>query len=194
MIAVIIIIIGYTLLNGGSEEEYQNKVAAKRNEKLSFLKSSDQSPFELNNIEYIEPTYYPITKEYKVRAKLQRLTNIQRVVIQNNDGSTDVFVKFAIANFKMKGQEFQLLILKATGFGSMNNYFTGFADLTSGKSTYGGGRYLDLEIGNSDNITIDFNLAYNPYCAYAPGYTCPLPPSENILNIAIEAGEKDYKH
>ncbi|MEM7297260.1 MAG: DUF1684 domain-containing protein, partial [Bacteroidota bacterium] len=69
-----------------------------------------------------------------------------------------------------------------------------FGDETSGETTYGAGRYLDLEIGKSDQVVIDFNKAYNPYCAYFPDFTCPLPPRENLLTVVIEAGEKDYQY
>ena len=74
----------------------------------------------------------------------------------------------------------------------MRNFFLAFADSTSGKDTYGGGRYLNVRQDGKNSITIDFNLAYNPYCAYNPDFACPLPPKENVLTIAIEAGEKNY--
>ena len=71
--------------------------------------------------------------------------------------------------------------------------FLAFADETSARETYGAGRYLDLKkIGGATEIELDFNRAYNPYCAYAEGFSCPLPPPENILKIAIRAGEKTY--
>ncbi|MFT4738047.1 MAG: hypothetical protein ACI92W_002165, partial [Paraglaciecola sp.] len=73
-----------------------------------------------------------------------------------------------------------------------NVFYLAFADVTSGSSTYGGGRYIDVTIGKSDKVVLDFNLAYNPYCAYAPDFSCPLPPRENILSLSIMAGEKDF--
>ena len=72
-----------------------------------------------------------------------------------------------------------------------SGYFVPFTDLTSGVSTYGGGRYLDVPFGNE--LIIDFNTAYNPYCAYNESFVCPLPPAENNLNIEIRSGELDYK-
>jgi uncharacterized protein (DUF1684 family) len=71
-----------------------------------------------------------------------------------------------------------------------------FKDFTNGESTYGGGRYLDFkmsDIQENQTIIIDFNKAYNPYCAYSDGYSCPIPPSENHLQVFIEAGEKNIK-
>jgi hypothetical protein len=71
--------------------------------------------------------------------------------------------------------------------------FLAFGDETSARETYGAGRYLDVKkVPGSSTITLDFNLAYNPYCAYSDGFSCPLPPKENLLSIAINAGEKTY--
>ncbi|MEP4533600.1 MAG: DUF1684 domain-containing protein [Cyclobacteriaceae bacterium] len=194
VIAGIAGIIGYSIFSGNSNKEYIESAQAVRTEKIKFLKTSSQSPFQLHDVPFETPEYFPIDSKYRVRATLERINTPQRVIIENSDGSSEIYIRFAFANFKIDGQPFQLLILKPAGFGALNQYFTAFADKTSGITTYGGGRYLDLEIGKSDHIEIDFNQAYNPYCAYAPDYSCPLPPSENILPIAIEAGEKDYKH
>jgi uncharacterized protein (DUF1684 family) len=71
--------------------------------------------------------------------------------------------------------------------------FLPFFDETSSVSTYGGGRYLDPEYAGGNEIVLDFNLAYNPYCAYVEGYTCPLPPPENRIDAEVNAGEKNYK-
>jgi uncharacterized protein (DUF1684 family) len=75
-----------------------------------------------------------------------------------------------------------------------NYLFVPFKDMTNGKETYGGGRYLDLETTDiqNDSVILDFNKAYNPYCAYSNGYSCPIPPKENHLAVSIEAGEKTF--
>lgn len=71
-------------------------------------------------------------------------------------------------------------------------YFVPFRDLTSGKESYGAGRYLDLEVPEGGEVVVDFNLAYNPYCVYSEAYSCPLPPTENWLEIPVRAGEKQF--
>ncbi|MFY0607412.1 MAG: DUF1684 domain-containing protein [Cyclobacteriaceae bacterium] len=188
-------IIGYTLNNDSRDQNYINKVADIRAERIRFLKSSDQSPFIQHDMKYGPLSFYPINEEYKVRANLERIGTPSRVQISNSDGTKATYLKFAYAKFSLDDQPLKLLILKPTGFGVLpNTYFTAFADKTSGTETYGAGRYLDLEIGKSDNIIIDFNLAYNPYCAYTSKYTCPLPPTENLLPVSIMAGEKDYNY
>jgi uncharacterized protein (DUF1684 family) len=76
-----------------------------------------------------------------------------------------------------------------------NYLFVPFKDLSSGKETYGGGRYLDFETTaiKEDLVILDFNKAYNPYCAFSSGFSCPIPPKENHLNVRVEAGEKNFK-
>ncbi len=177
--------------SGGSSDEYLEEIEKFRNDRHDFFKNSEASPFVQKNIKYVPATFFPANSDYKVRAKLERLTTRETVSITNSDGSQAKYLKFARANFSLQNSEHSLLILKPLGFG--NQYLTAFLDETSAISSYGGGRYLDLEVGKSNHIEIDFNKAYNPYCAYVEDYLCPLPPRENYLNIAIEAGEKDYK-
>ncbi len=190
---VLLIIIGYTIVRTGEDEDYIAKIEEERESRIKFLRVSDASPFQQYNQEFKEPEYFPISADYRVNATLDRLNSNERVTVNNSDGSETQYTKFAYANFSLKGQTYRLLILRPMNMGPAGQYFTGFADNTSGTMTYGGGRYLDLEIGKSDNIVIDFNLAYNPYCAYVDQYQCPFPPKENILPIRIEAGELDYR-
>ena len=108
-----------------------------------------------------------------------------------------MYVKYGIATFKIDGKQFSLSIfqnielVKREGF--ENYLFLPFTDLTSGVETYGGGRYIDLEKTDSGNIIIDFNKAYNPYCAYSHKYSCPVPPVENDLKVEIRAGVKAFE-
>lgn len=194
MILLIAVIIFFSVSSGETDSDYRSKVAEVRKERIGYLKTSKDSPFQQFDKKFHPPSYFPIDPDYKVQARLERIQSIQRIPIQSSDGSTQFYNKFAYANFTLNGQTLKLLILKPSGFGVPNTYFTAFADETSTITSYGGGRYLDLEIGKSDKVEIDFNLAYNPYCAYTAEYSCPLPPAENILTIAIAAGEKDYNH
>lgn len=194
LIPVVILLVIYSL-NDNTDQGYLNKIADERADRVRFLKTSSQSPFLQSEKKFLPLDFYQIDPSYRVRANLERIQFPTRMTIQNSDGTSATYARFAYARFKLNGQEMALLILKPASFGSLpNTYFTAFADATSGVATYGGGRYLDLDIGKSDNIEIDFNLAYNPYCAYVSHYSCPLPPPENVLPLAIEAGEKDYTH
>lgn len=186
------IIIFYFSQIGGASEGYIQEMEDYWNDRHDFFATSTASPFVQKETTYKEVDYYPPNPDYRVNGKLVRYTTREIVSIGNSDGTVTNYLKFAQANFKIEGQQQSLLILKALGFG--NQYLTAFGDETSGETTYGGGRYLDLIIGKSDQILIDFNKAYNPYCAYFDDYTCPLPPKENLLTVRIEAGEKVYPH
>ncbi len=195
VIPIIVIIIGYSFLGQGeSEEDYIEKIKQERVEKDSFMKESESSPFVNKRDEFTGLQYFPIDPEFKVKATIIKFDSNQYMEIAETGGEVKRYLKFATAQFTLKGQELELLLLKPVGFGPMDVIFTAFADDTSGESTYGGGRYLDLSFKNATEITIDFNLAYNPYCEYTPDFSCPLPPKENILPIAITAGEKNYKN
>jgi uncharacterized protein (DUF1684 family) len=98
----------------------------------------------------------------------------------------------------LKGKEYKLTVYQYMKLLNDEKYakylFLPFADLTNGKQTYIGGRFIDLEIPDNDDLVIDFNKAYNPLCAYGnPKYSCPIPPVENQLKVKIKAGVKTYK-
>ncbi len=187
----IIAVIAYSLMGSGEDTEaYRKRILDERKEKEEFLKTSDTSPFKgkpFNGLNYYEPDL-----DYKVMAKVEKIESRDYMNVPTSDGKVERYLKFAYAVFDLKGQRLKMLLLKKVGMGSASIIFTAFADDTSTETTYGGGRYLDLELKNARQIEIDFNKAYNPYCDYDPRFSCPLPPRENILPIAIEAGEKNY--
>ena len=109
------------------------------------------------------------------------------------DGKQSFYIAFATASFKIDKKLCTLVLYKyPDDVQSKPLLFVPFKDLSNGTSTYTGGRYLDLELTNNKTITIDFNKAYNPFCVYNYQYTCPIPPKENFLDVAIDAGEKIY--
>lgn len=173
-----------------SNDAYEKEINQYWEDKHDFYQTSEASPFVQKGVAYKKVALFPVDPDLKVAATLERFSKREMVTIGNSDGTSTNYLKFGVAKFKLDGGEQSLLILKALGFG--NQYLTAFGDKTSGISTYGGGRYLDLDIGKSDRLTLDFNKAYNPYCAYFADFSCPLPPRENLLEVAIEAGEKDY--
>ena len=170
--------------------------------------------YELNT-EYADASKSPLTKEdlktfkaldffeinekYKVTAQLEYTPNSPVFELKTTTERLPLYRKYAIATFVLDGKEHQLNIYQSQDLMNSLEYknylFLPFNDTTNGKSTYGGGRFMDLEIPSteSNTIIIDFNKAYNPYCAYNHTYSCPIPPKENTLNIAIEAGVKAYK-
>ena len=179
--------------NQSDIERYKKTIVSKRSDTDRFMKTSDSSPFkDLPPGSYTELNYYEPDPNYRVQAIIKPIENGEQLIIPTSDGKKQRYQKFAFAEFKLGGNRHRLLLLKQVGFNPPDVIFTAFVDATSGDETYGGGRYLDLSFKNARQITIDFNLAYNPYCAYNPTFSCPLPPKENILPIPIRAGEKNY--
>jgi uncharacterized protein (DUF1684 family) len=126
---------------------------------------------------------------------VERLNPREPVVMATSDGRERPFERFALLHFTIEGQPVQLTGYRAAGDDD-DALFIPFRDTLAGKESYGAGRYLDVEPphhhGGEEHIVLDFNLAYNPYCAYNESYSCPIPPRENTLPVAIRAGERVY--
>lgn len=136
--------------------------------------------------------FFPINEKYRVVAKFERAQNVTPFKMSTTTDRKPVYELFGVATFSIDGVEYQLNIYQSHKLREMEEYknhlFLPFTDLTSGVESYGGGRFIDLEIPEGDEIVIDFNKAYNPYCAYNHVYSCPIPPAENDLKVEIRAG------
>ncbi|MBL0129262.1 MAG: DUF1684 domain-containing protein [Flavobacteriales bacterium] len=103
-----------------------------------------------------------------------------------------------VLRFKILGRKEKLTVYRNIDLSKrpeyVNHLFVPFTDLTNGSLTYGGGRYIDLQGPLGKEVELDFNRAYNPYCAYGGRYSCPIPPLENHLEMRVEAGVKAYDH
>jgi len=113
----------------------------------------------------------------------------EHITLDTSDGETTEFLNAGQITFAVGEEEVSLTVLKDLDRG---RYFLPFTDKTTGDTTYEGGRYLDPQMDREGLLKVDFNYAYNPYCAYDEGWACPLPPPENALAISIEAGEKNH--
>ena len=190
VLIAILVMMFYSFSGNESQEEYQASVLEYRTEKEDYLRSNNESPFVQEKKEVGDFSYFPVDRKYKVSAKVEKIKKRQLTLIQNSDGTSQRYLNYAWLRFEIDRKPQKLVVLKST-FGT--DLFLGFADGTSGDTSYGGGRYLDIEEIKGDRVTLDFNLAYNPYCAYSEKFMCPFPPKENILSVKIEAGEKDYE-
>lgn len=191
---VILAAITYTLTSAEDPETYIEKIEAERDRQYKFVRYNIESPLtEEQKREFKELNFYPIDPAYKVRARMVPVEDKKVRELPMTDGSKERYIEHAFAEFELGGKTNRLLLLQAMDEPDKRNFFLAFADDTSGGDTYGGGRYINARQDGKNSITIDFNLAYNPYCAYNPDYACPLPPKENLLEIPIEAGEKNYK-
>jgi mRNA-degrading endonuclease RelE of RelBE toxin-antitoxin system len=135
--------------------------------------------------------YFPVNPAYRVKAKLIKNPNMEKVKILTYQNILKTFVRYGFLEFEINGVKCRLTAFKMPDQIDSKELFVPFKDKTSGNETYSAGRFLDVE-EEGDECIIDFNLAYNPLCSYNPHWNCPLPPKENELNVRIEAGEKVY--
>ena len=190
---VVFAVIGYMFTAAESPEDYLAKIEKERERQFKFIRFNAESPLtESQKQGFTSLTFFEIKPSFRVKARLLPIEAKKIREVPLTDGSTERYVEHSFAEFELGGKTNKVLLLQAVSESDMKNFFLAFADHTSGKETYGGGRYLNVRQDGKNSITLDFNLAFNPYCAYNPEFACPLPPKENILDIAIEAGEKNY--
>lgn len=171
--------------------EFQKKI----NEEF---KNPEESPLaDRFRIDFETLDFFLPDTNYVIKAKLTRTPEAVPFLMPTTTERESKEVVYGIVNFKLQGKEHSLEIyqnpelMKEEGF--EDYLFLPFTDLTNGKETYGGGRYLDLRIPKTTEITLDFNRAYNPYCAYNKKFSCPLVPAVNSLDISVFAGVKDFQ-
>jgi uncharacterized protein len=143
--------------------------------------------------EFDGPRYYPLDPRWRVEAKLDRSApgTGQHVQLDTSVGDLRDFEVYGQLVFSVDGQEHRLTAYRSVPEDPVyDELFVPFRDATTGRETYGAGRYLDIPREEGEDYIIDFNIAYNPLCAYSPRYNCPYPPPQNRLSIPVEAGEK----
>ncbi len=140
--------------------------------------------------------FFEIDLNYRIKAAFELTPESPLFEMPTTTDRLALYRKFGIARFTLNGDPVELSIYQqsSTKIGYESYLFLPFNDSTNGMETYGGGRYIDLEIPpvNSDHIMIDFNKSYNPYCTYNPRYSCPIPPRENNIKQKIPAGIKAF--
>ena len=162
------------------------------------FKDSTKSPVNAEERKvHVSHNYFDINLNYRIEAKFVRTPNEKPFQMITHSSSHPTYVKYGEAQFTLNGQELKLNIYQPVDLAKFEGYqdylIIPFTDLTNGNETFSGGRYIDVRIPSGDVILIDFNKAYNPYCAYSKRFSCPVPPPENNLNVKIEAGVKMTK-
>lgn len=164
------------------------------NEEFADAKNSPLTAEDLLVFKALD--FFPIDENFIVEAKFTRSKNEKSFAMKTTTDRAPLYVKYGEISFVLNGEIFKLNVyqnlelIKRPGF--KNHLFLPFSDLTSGNETYIGGRYIDLQIPKGKTIIIDFNQAYNPYCAYNYKYSCPIVPLENDLATPIMAGVKKF--
>ena len=187
----IIILSLYALFISSKTTGYDDQIVTERAEKDIWLSNDFDSPFSVTNTPFQRLDYYEPNRSFRIEAKFIESVAKEKLTLITNTGESQQYEIYGMAIFDVDGVSSILKLLKAEG---SEKLFLPFMDATSGESTYGAGRYLDLDIPFNEKIVLDFNKAYNPYCAYTSLYSCPFPPKANILTVAINAGEKTYNY
>ncbi|WP_336136133.1 DUF1684 domain-containing protein [Natronomonas amylolytica] len=175
--------------------DWMAEIQADREAKDEYFGTNPHSPIPAAERDGFEGlSYYPIDESYRFELPLHEYDDRESVTVgTSTDGERD-YLRWGQFRFEVNGEEVTLEAYKSDP--DDERLWVPFRDATSGEETYGAGRYLDLEPEShrTDDGTwvLDFNEAYNPTCAYSDEYECPLPPTENWLDVRIEAGEKAY--
>lgn len=161
-----------------------------RAEKDQFFGRHHQSPLPTAQRQHFKGLhYYPENMALRLEVDVETSATVETIMIQTTGGQPQPYQRFGRFKFLVEEQPAELTIYK-NGHG----YFLPFVDDLAGKETYPAGRYLEPEKLASGKFLVDFNLAYNPYCAYNEQWSCPITPAENRLKVAVRAGEKIFEH
>ncbi|WP_437130091.1 DUF1684 domain-containing protein [Winogradskyella marincola] len=162
------------------------------------FKDASKSPLKKKDLKKFKGLdFFKFDSTFVVKAVLKRTPETKWFKMKTTTSRESEERVFGILTFELKGQSFQLNVYQGKELMTTEGYedylFLPFLDDTNGDTTYGGGRYIDLRIPEENEIEIDFNKAYNPYCAYNEKYSCPIVPRENYLPLKVEAGVKAFK-
>ncbi len=171
--------------------EYEQELLAFREQKDHFFAEHPESPLTPGQkATFAGLRYYDPDPGYDLTLEQERLEEPEPVELQTSTGETATYLRWSRIRFPVNGEAAELTLFRDPGSG---HYFLPFQDANAGGETYGAGRYLEPEELPQGMVRVDFNLAYNPFCAYNDAWSCPLPPPENRLKVAIRAGEKSFE-
>ena len=173
----------------GIKEDRKLKDVEMRTDEHSPIPSDEKAAFRKLN-------YYRPKIAYRKEASIERFDEAKRFLMKTTTERLPEYSLYGMVRFRHNGKTYALNVYQNIELtrkpGFQKSLFIPFNDETNGKATYGGGRFLDITEPGADTLILDFNLAYNPYCAYNHKYSCPIPPKENNLKIKVRAGEKKW--
>ena len=186
------------ILSCENKKRYDKSFTPFQKEMNEFFKDASISPLkekDLKNFKGLD--FFVFDSSYVVNAALTRTPEEKSFKMKTTTDRLPEYVKYGIVTFDLFGKSYNLNIYRNLDIINKEGYqdylFLPFLDDTNGFESYGGGRYIDLDVTEEDNLVIDFNSAYNPYCTYNEKYSCPIVPRENYLSIKINAGVKNFK-
>lgn len=195
----ILVILMFLVVSGATSQEVD-----KVRQSLDFQQELDSSymdpettpltPEDFKNFKGLE--FFPVDTAFHVVAEFVRSPLETPFQMPTTTDRKPYYVKYGEVYFSLKGKEYKLDLFQNLELKTNPEYkdylFAPFTDMTNGETTYGGGRYLDVRIPKENTMILDFNKAYNPYCAYNGKYSCPIPPEENHLELKVTAGVKKF--
>ena len=195
---LILLLISFSSCAQEKEQTHVEEIEQFQYELNVYYSDKKTSPLKKKDLKKFKKlSFFQIDDSFRVVANFERTPNEPIFEMQTSTERLPLYAQYGIATFTIDEKEFSLRLYKSQE-SKLNpeyadNLFLPFTDLTNGNETYGAGRYIDLKIPESNTIIIDFNKAYNPYCAYNEEYSCPFPPRENDLDIEIKAGVLSFK-
>ena len=190
----LIYIIGLTTFLSCATQVYPvSDSAAFQNQLKSEFENPETTPLKEDEVKDFHGVhFFPVNGNYIVNADFTKIENGKTLPFPTSAKKTKYYKEYGKLNFKLNRKKLELTVYQSEPpiEGYENSLFVPFTDNTNGETSYGGGRYLDLEIADvqNDKVVLDFNKAYNPYCAYSKYYNCPIPPANNYLDTEIKAG------
>lgn len=177
------------------QKEYIASIEKHRKEKDDYMRNDPNSPFNFKGkVEFHPLKYFDTNPSFVFESKLYEFPEKDTVIVFGTKGEERKVIRYGFVNFEYEKKTYRLNVYKGSTKSGDEYFSIWFTDLTTGEETYGVGRYLDFELNPDEEFlyTIDFNVSYNPYCAYTPTYTCEIPTKEDFIDLKIEAGEKKF--
>ncbi|AFZ69001.1 DUF1684 domain-containing protein [Deinococcus peraridilitoris] len=169
--------------------DYVSEVLDHRRTKDDFFRTRQSPLSERTRNDFAGLAYYPPDPAYRLITSLA-LAHGEETELLTSTGELQTYALYATAHVQLPEGGAELYLYAPPGERAPTQLFVPFRDATSGKETYGAGRYVEAQV-QGDQVLLDFNFAYHPYCAYSEGWSCPLPPQANWLDFPVRAGERN---
>lgn len=196
--ALLLAFIASISISRSQTPEYHSTIKAFQDTLNAEFRDPETSPLKAKDLmKFKELAFFPVDSSYRVIASIQRIEDSKPFRMRTTTSRVAMYRKWANVAFELNGEPQVLTVYQNQDLMKEEKYkdylFLPFLDETNGEGSYSGGRYMDLELTDKDTIIIDFNKAYNPYCAYSDRYSCPVVPRKNRLKVEVKAGVKAYK-
>lgn len=186
---VLLLLLILYAVSGVKAQNYDAKLKEHRDGRNLEMTDTAASPLKPEErLKFRELNFFPADSAYCLNADFIKSKRKEIITMPTSSGKQKTYYKIGIAVFELQQKRCTLSVFQPVQL--KDHLFIPFTDLTSGDETYGGGRYIEAVFTGKKSIRIDFNYCYNPYCAYTSGYSCPIPPKENFIDLHIRAGEK----